>query len=266
MTAHDNKALLQGVFAELARGNSRPFLDSFADDVRWTIVGTTKWSRTYDGKKAVLEQLLGPLRDRLAAPVKVAARRFIADDDLVVVEANGEATTKTGRPYNNTYCWIFRLAGGKVVEITEHLDTDLVASAFDRAAANLTQAVPFFWVLDIEASLRFYTEGLGFQMTHSWTPNEKIEWCWLRRGSVALMLQEYRPERRPQEKRGVGVSVCFQCEDAIAYYKELRSRGVEARRPLVGNHMWETLVADPDGYLLYFESPTDAAEDTEWLE
>ena len=41
MSAAENKQLMQRVFAELAAGNSRPFIDSFADDVRWTIVGRT---------------------------------------------------------------------------------------------------------------------------------------------------------------------------------------------------------------------------------
>ena len=41
MTPADNKQLMQQVFAELERGNGRPFVDSFADDVRWTIIGST---------------------------------------------------------------------------------------------------------------------------------------------------------------------------------------------------------------------------------
>jgi lactoylglutathione lyase len=134
----------------------------------------------------------------------------------------------------------------------------------DAGLSNLTQAVPFFMVTDMAASLRFYVDGLGFRMIHSWTPEGTIEWCWLQRGTVALMLQEYRPGRKPDAKLGVGVSVCFQCEDAIAFYKELISRGTGARRPFVGNRMWETHVTDPDGYHLYFESPTDAPEETEW--
>jgi lactoylglutathione lyase len=266
MTAADNKQRIQQIFAELAQGNSRPFLDSFADDVKWTIVGRTKWSKTYDGRKAVREELLRPLNQRLAAPVKMTARRFIAEDDLVVVEASGEAATRTGTPYNNTYCWIFRLSGGKVIEITEHIDTALVATALDAAEANVTQAVPFLMVTSIDDSLRFYVDGLGFRVTHSWTPNGRIEWCWLQRGVVALMLQEYRPGKRPDGALGVGTSVCFMCEDAIGYYKELKARGVDARRPFVGNHMWETHVTDPDGYHLYFESPTDVPEDTEFTE
>src|SRR5262249_18117127 len=111
-----NKQLLQHIFDELANDNSRPFIDSFADDVRWTIAGTTSWSRTYDGKTAVLEELFGPLRERLIERVKVQAHRLLADDDCVVVEASGTATTRNGRPYNNRYCWIFRLVEGKVRE------------------------------------------------------------------------------------------------------------------------------------------------------
>ena len=48
---------------------------------------------------------------------------------------------------------------------------------------NIIQAVPFFMVTDMEASLRFYVEGLGFTMTKKWIPRGKIEWCWLELGA-----------------------------------------------------------------------------------
>jgi lactoylglutathione lyase len=81
------------------------------------------------------------------------------------------------------------------------------------------------------------------------------------------MLQEYGPPKpghqEPQsDKHGVGVSVCFQCRDALALYREFRSRGIEAKRPFVGNSMWVTVVVDPDGYKLDFESLTDAPEES----
>jgi ketosteroid isomerase-like protein/catechol 2,3-dioxygenase-like lactoylglutathione lyase family enzyme len=269
MTATENKQLMQQVFAELERGNSRPFVDSFADDVRWTIVGSTKWSRTYTGKTAVLEELLGPLRAQLVERVKVTAHRILADEDCVVVEASGQATTKSGKPYNNTYCWIFELAGGKVRKITEHLDTELVAAALDAPGNdNLTQAVPFFMVRNIEASARFYVDGLGFEMTHRWIDDGKLRWCWLCRGGAAVMLQEFWREgphaNVPTGTLGEGVATYFLCDDAVAFYRELTSRSVAAKRPAVGNSMWVTSVPDPDGYQLFFESPTDAPEETEW--
>lgn len=129
--------------------------------------------------------------------------------------------------------------------------------------ANIQQAVPFFMVTSMEASLKFYVDGLGFTVTNSWTPHGKIEWCWLKAGDAAFMLQEYRPGMAKQNL-GQGVSVCLMCEDAIAIYHEITARGIVAKRPFVGNGLWVVSVSDPDGYRIDFESPTTEPEDTEY--
>ncbi len=133
-------------------------------------------------------------------------------------------------------------------------------------APNVRQAVPFFNVTDIEASLRFYVDGLGFALKNSWTPEGRIRWCWLQLDDVAIMLQEYwmdgRPGGGPAGPLGLGVSVCFMCADALAIYHAVTARGVAAQRPFVGNGLWVTSVKDPDGYVLDFESPTDTPEET----
>jgi hypothetical protein len=129
MGSTENKELMRHAFAELANGNSVPFIDSLGDDVRWTIIGTTAWSRTYDGKRAVLGELLAPLNAQLRGRNIVSAHRLIAEDDIVVVEGSGQNTTVDGTPYRNTYCWVCRLAGGQVRELTEYADTDLIATA-----------------------------------------------------------------------------------------------------------------------------------------
>ncbi len=126
MSAADNKTLLKHAFAETAKGNGRPFVDAMADDVVWTLIGTTAWSRPFRGRKSVVKDLLVPLNEQFAANNTVAAHRFVAEDDIVVVEARGHNTTKSGQPYRNTYCMVFRFDGGKVVEITEYADTALI--------------------------------------------------------------------------------------------------------------------------------------------
>jgi lactoylglutathione lyase len=135
---------------------------------------------------------------------------------------------------------------------------------------NLKQTVPFFGVTNIEASVRFYVEGLGFSMTKDWRPEGKLRWCWLERGEAALMLQEFWKDGQhmnvPAEKLGVGVSICIICEDALALYREFKACGLAASRPFVGNGMWVTSLTDPDGYRLDFESYTDAPEETEYAE
>ena len=126
--------------------------------------------------------------------------------------------------------------------------------------SNVKQAVPFFGITNMDTSLKFYIEGLGFNMKLKWMDEGKLRWCWLELGEAAIMLQEYKPEFLPKEKVGVGVTICFTCEDAIALYREFISRGVNASRPFVGNWMWVTSCADPDGYRLEFESKTDVPE------
>ena len=131
---------------------------------------------------------------------------------------------------------------------------------------NIRQAVPFFMVNNMKASLQFYVEGLGFTMAMQWTPHDTIEWCMLQRESVSLMLQEYRKEFRPVDKLGIGVSTCFICEDALALYHEFLERGLTPAEPFVGNKMWVVSLKDPDGYDLQFESMTEVPEETSYAE
>ena len=132
------------------------------------------------------------------------------------------------------------------------------------AAANVRQAVPFFAVSSMETSLRYYVDGLGFTMTLKWIDAGKLRWCWRERGGAALMLQEFKRAWVPEGTLGAGVSICFICDDALALYREFTAKGIEAKRPFVGNSMWVTSLTDPDGYRLDFESTTDAPEETEY--
>jgi len=103
--------------------------------------------------------------------------------------------------------------------------------------ADVSQVVPFFTVRDIQASVRFYVDGLGFTMTKQWIDDGA--------GKV-----------------GVGVSLAFICADAVTIYRDVTARGLAAQRPFVGNGMWVTQLRDPDGYDIVFESATDVPEET----
>jgi lactoylglutathione lyase len=142
-------------------------------------------------------------------------------------------------------------------------------STLPKPQPNVKQAVPFFAVSNMEASLRFYLDGLGGVMKLKWIDEGKLRWCWLELGGAALMLQEFRREGRdswvPTGAVGEGVSICFICEDALALYREFVARGIQAQPPFVGNRMWVTKVQDPDGYKLCFESPTSAPDDSQYI-
>jgi len=103
--------------------------------------------------------------------------------------------------------------------------------------ADVRQAVPFWGVTNRETSLRSYADGLGFKTKHWWIPDRvedkpdgRIRWCWLERGEAALMLQEFLPGQRPAQTLGTGVHVFFMREDALALYREFKSRGFKCER------------------------------------
>jgi uncharacterized protein len=130
-SSNPHKQLMQAIFAELALGNGKPFVDAMADDFCWVLTGQTAWSRRYEGKQVVREQLFKPLFAQFAGTYVNRATRFVAEDEMVVVECRGEVSTQKGKPYNNTYCYVCRFAGGQLVELVEYLDTQLVDMALE---------------------------------------------------------------------------------------------------------------------------------------
>ncbi len=132
MSAAENKELIRNMFAELSKGNAQAFLDTMADNVRFTIIGSTKFSGTFNGKQEFVNKVLMPLGAQLEGGLTIAPENFIAEGDYVAMQARGNSRTKSGGTYNNSYCQIFRITSGKVQEVVEYLDTELVTNAFGK--------------------------------------------------------------------------------------------------------------------------------------
>jgi ketosteroid isomerase-like protein len=86
----------------------------------------------YHGKDEVAKKLFANLGRRLAGPIAFAPERFIAEGEYVVMQAKGKATSKSGKPYNNSYCIIARFADGKIKTLIDYVDTELITSALGR--------------------------------------------------------------------------------------------------------------------------------------
>lgn len=144
MSAADNKKLIQDIFA--AAGSPDPdvrdrslFIASLADDATWVVTGQYSWSRTFSGKPSILNDLHRHVGSLLVDRTRTIAHRFIADDDIVVVEAKGSNLTKTGARYDNDYCLVFRLDNGKIKEVREYCDSVLTERALGKFPAERAQ-------------------------------------------------------------------------------------------------------------------------------
>jgi uncharacterized glyoxalase superfamily protein PhnB len=132
-------------------------------------------------------------------------------------------------------------------------------------AIELRGSAPLFEVFDMAASFAFYRGVLGFDVVN--TNKEKdtdpaqVDWAWLRRNDVDLMLNtaddpDERPSVRPRRVFGAGVCLYIGCPDVDAMYEHLRASGVAAQAPAVAPYgMKQLYVRDPDGYSLCFQWP-----------
>jgi ketosteroid isomerase-like protein len=132
MGATENKELIRNMFAELSKGNGQAFLDALSDDVRFTIIGTSKYSGTFNGKQDLITRLLGPLGAQLEGALVITPYNFVAEGDHVAMQSHGKSMAKNDKSYNNNYCHVFRIAGGKVQEVVEYLDTELITAALGK--------------------------------------------------------------------------------------------------------------------------------------
>lgn len=137
MSATDNKQLVRDIFAQLALGNTRPLVDAMADEFRWVFPGSWSWSGTWEPKRVVVNELLGALRAQFDGQWTCHADLILADSDRVVVQAHGRVNTTRGDRYHQTYCFLFTVTDGQLVEVVEHCDTALVERVLERPVAKL---------------------------------------------------------------------------------------------------------------------------------
>jgi ketosteroid isomerase-like protein len=128
----ENKQLVRDFYEAGNRGDMDACLAILAEDLVWTNIGSTPFSGTYTGKQAVLEQLIGPLFSRLRAGIRSKIENLIAEGDVVVAETSGTAETLDGIAYNNAYCQIMTIRGGRIVRVKEYFDTELTSMVFGR--------------------------------------------------------------------------------------------------------------------------------------
>ncbi len=126
------------------------------------------------------------------------------------------------------------------------------------------ELVPELNCRDIAASLKFYTQILGFMILYQ-RPEEKF--AYLKREGACLMLEQPTPTSRTwllgelTYPYGRGVNFQIKVRDVDALYGKITAAGLKLLLPIeekwyrrdehqVGSRQF--VVADPDGYLLRF--------------
>ena len=120
-----NRNIIRQAFDAWQQGTGS-VADVFAPGMVWRIEGHSAASKEYGSKQQFIDEVLTPLGARFTAsepfrPVKI--RAVYADGDTVIVIWDGRGIASDGQPYENSYAWIMKLDGGKVIDGTAFYDS-----------------------------------------------------------------------------------------------------------------------------------------------
>ena len=113
---------------------------------------------------------------------------------------------------------------------------------------------------DVQDSIAFYTENLGFSVSDRMDTVGKSGWASIRNGSVQLMLAspDYIPQPQKSEGRYSQAMYYFYPEDVQSLHADLQQRGLSVSELTARFYgMTEFEMLDPSGHVLVFGQETD---------
>ena len=128
--------------------------------------------------------------------------------------------------------------------------------------SNLNFISPFFIVSNINDSVAFYVNKLGFKVWHM-GPEGDPYWAMVGRGNVSIMLkainQDIKPIPNHSRHQWAAWDAYISTEDPDALFDEFSSNGIPFRKPLQDNSdgLRGFEVTDADGYVLFFGRPKE---------
>ena len=121
---------------------------------------------------------------------------------------------------------------------------------------------PLFIVRNVSATLVYYRDKLGFEITFQGPEPDDIFFGIVKRGSAMIMFKDVDIDPIPNYTRNVGHGIASWdayvfVPDPDALYIEFVSRGVDFKMPLCDNsdNLRGFEVRDINGYIIYFGRP-----------
>jgi catechol 2,3-dioxygenase-like lactoylglutathione lyase family enzyme len=130
-------------------------------------------------------------------------------------------------------------------------------STREGATRNLVSISPFFIVKDLQASIAFYRERLGFQLAFE-GPEGDVYYAGVSRDGIGIMLKEILPDVLPHPNHTrhpwAPWDAYIYTLDPDTLFDEFRQRGVPFVKELsfIDEGLWGFEITDADGYVLAF--------------
>jgi uncharacterized glyoxalase superfamily protein PhnB len=120
---------------------------------------------------------------------------------------------------------------------------------------RLRKITPSFTATDLQRSIAFYRDVLGFVIGEEWRENGALQGCEVHAGAITFMLGQDDFAKGKDRPKGVGTRVwCHTSQDLDRLAAEITARGgVLDQAPQVmpwGDRVF--MISDPDGFKLTF--------------
>ncbi|MEX3010047.1 nuclear transport factor 2 family protein [Hoeflea sp. TYP-13] len=126
------------LFAHLETGHADEFFQRVAEDVQWTVMGTHPLAGTYTSKEEFLNATFRRLDKILEQGVRLKVTHTYLEGSTAIVEMESLSVAKSGKPFNNIYCWIVAFnESGMIVGVRAYVDTALVKEVIDENEPHL---------------------------------------------------------------------------------------------------------------------------------
>lgn len=124
MSLVDNKAVVTRFFEMLNANEQAGLADVYTEDARVQTMGRTLISGVFD--RSQVTAAAARVFDAFPKGIRFVVHHMTAEDDHVAVEVESFAEHISGTPYNNQYHFLFQMRDGKIVQLKEYCDTELI--------------------------------------------------------------------------------------------------------------------------------------------
>jgi len=131
------------------------------------------------------------------------------------------------------------------------------ASGDRRMSRNLSAICPFFIVKDLQVSIAWYIERLGFKLDFQ-GPDDDVYYGQVSRDGIGIMLKTITPDVLPVPNHTrhpwARWDAYIQAEDPDSLFHEFKQRGASFVKELsfIDGGLWGFEVRDADGYVIAF--------------
>ena len=128
--AKTNEQLARVFFRKLSTGNLELVRPLFHKDAAWIVRAKgIPGAGIHKGRDHIIDDFLGPVRNLFEpGDPKIFVDRVFGKGPLVAVQSKSLGKMRNGKKYENNYAWILKFRNGKIIELSEYMDTYYVST------------------------------------------------------------------------------------------------------------------------------------------